>query len=96
MEKLIIPEGSIKEFILSFSSFYKAAYAQDMLEESGIASTLKKLPPELVRSCGTGLYLRTDSIQPVKEVLDEKQISTRGIYQIQRDGNRGKKYVRMK
>ncbi|MDD7215645.1 MAG: DUF3343 domain-containing protein [Anaerovoracaceae bacterium] len=96
MEKLIIPEGSIKEFILSFSSFYKAAYAQDMLEESGIGSTLKKLPPELVRSCGTGLYLRTDSIQPVKEVLDEKQISTRGIYQIQRDGNRGKKYVRMK
>ena len=96
MEKLIIPEGSIKEFILSFSSSYKAAYAQDMLEESGIGSTLKKLPPELVRSCGTGLYLRTDSIQPVKEVLDEKQISTRGIYQIQRDGNRGKKYVRMK
>ena len=96
MEKLIIPEGSIKEFILSFSSFYKAAYAQDMLEESGIGSTLKKLPPELVRSCGTGLYLRTDSIQPVKEVLDEKQISTRGIYQIQRAGNRGKKYVRMK
>ena len=96
MEKLIIPEGSIKEFILSFSSFYKAAYAQDMLEESGIGSTLKKLPPELVRSCGTGLYLRTDSIQPVKEVLYEKQISTRGIYQIQRDGNRGKKYVRMK
>lgn len=96
MEKLIIPEGSIKEFILSFSSFYKAAYAQDMLEESGIGSTLKKMPPELVRSCGTGLYLRTDSIQPVKEVLDEKQISTRGIYQIQRDGNRGKKYVRMK
>ena len=96
MEKLIIPEGSIKEFILSFSSFYKAAYAQDMLAESGIGSTLKKLPPELVRSCGTGLYLRTDSIQPVKEVLDEKQISTRGIYQIQRDGNRGKKYVRMK
>ena len=96
MEKLIIPEGSIKEFILSFSSFYKAAYAQDMLEESGIGSTLKKLPPEHVRSCGTGLYLRTDSIQPVKEVLDEKQISTRGIYQIQRDGNRGKKYVRMK
>ena len=95
MEKLIIPEGSIKEFILSFSSFYKAAYAQDMLEESGIGSTLKKLPPELVRSCGTGLYLRTDSIQPVKEVLDEKQISTRRIYQIQRDGNRGKKYVRM-
>lgn len=96
MEKLIIPEGRTKEFIISFSSFYKAAYAQDMLEESGISSTLKKLPPELVRSCGTGLYLRTDSIQPVQEVLKEKQISARGIYQIQRDEKKEKKYVRMR
>ena len=36
MEKLIIPEGTTKEYILSFSAFYKAAYAQDMLEERGI------------------------------------------------------------
>ena len=96
MEKLIIPEGTTKEFILSFSSFYKAAYAQDMLEERGISSTLKKLPPELIRSCGTGLYLRTDSIQPVQQVFDEKQISTRGISQIRRDGGNEKKYIRMK
>ena len=96
MEKLIIPEGTTKEFILSFSSFYKAAYAQDMLEERGISSTLKKLPPELIRSCGTGLYLRTDSIQLVQQVFDEKQISTRGIYHIRRDGGNEKKYIRMK
>ena len=37
------------------SSFYKAAYAQGMLEEADIASTLKKLPTELVRSCSTRL-----------------------------------------
>lgn len=36
-----------QEYVISFSSFYKAAYAQDMLEEAGIASTLKKLPTEL-------------------------------------------------
>ena len=30
-----------QEYVISFSSFYKAAYAQDMLEEAGIASTLK-------------------------------------------------------
>lgn len=40
-----------QEYVISFSSFYKAAYAQDMLEEAGIASTLKKLPTEFVRSC---------------------------------------------
>ena len=85
-----------KEYILSFSSFYKAAYAQEVLEEAGIRSSLRKLPAELIYSCGTGLYLRTDSIQPVQQVFDEKQISTRGIYQIRRDGGNEKKYIRMK
>ena len=85
-----------KEYILSFSSFYKAAYAQEVLEEAGIRSSLRKLPAELIYSCGTGLYLRTDSIQLVQQVFDEKQISTRGIYQIRRDGGNEKKYIRMK
>ena len=26
----------IQEYVISFSSFYKAAYAEDMLEEAGI------------------------------------------------------------
>ena len=79
-----------QEYVISFSSFYKAAYAQDMLEEAGIASTLKKLPTELVRSCSTGLYLRTDDIQRVKAVLSGKQIAPGGIYLIRRsaDGHR--------
>ena len=92
MEKLIIPEGTTKEYILSFSSFYKAAYAQDMLEEGGIASTLKKLPPELIRSCGTGLYLRTGSIQQVVDVFDGRQIVPRGIFEIQGRGREERKY----
>ncbi len=96
MEKMLRPESTVREYILSFSSFYKAAYARDMLEERGISSTLKKLPPELVTSCGTGLYLRTDSIQSVRSVLDEKQISNRGIYLIERDGKRSRSFVRLK
>ena len=32
------------EYILSFSSFYKAAYAKDVLEEHGLHSILQKLP----------------------------------------------------
>ena len=51
-----------KEYIMAFSSFYKAAYAQDMLSEAGIKAQLKRLPQELVRSCGTGVYLRTSDI----------------------------------
>lgn len=96
MEKKGQSEETIREYILSFSSFYKAAYARDMLEQSGISSTLKKLPPELVNSCGTGLYLRIDSIQSVKNVLDEKQISVRGIYLIQRQGRQNKNFIKVK
>ena len=82
-----------QEYVISFSSFYKAAYAQ---EEAGIASTLKKLPTELVRSCSTGLYLRTDDIQRVKAVLSGKQIAPGGIYLIRRsaDGQKGYGKVR--
>ena len=86
----------IQEYVISFSSFYKAAYAEDMLEEAGIASTLKKLPTELVRSCSTGLYLRTDDILRVRRVLAGKQIMPSGIYRIQRDEDGKKGYVKVR
>ena len=85
-----------QEYILSFSSFYKAAYAEDMLEENGIRSTMKKLPAELVRSCGTGLYLRSDDIDEVLKVLDNKQIMPTGVFRIKREGKNRKSYIRIR
>ena len=75
-----------KEYLLSFSSFYKAAYAQEVLEEEGIRSSLRRLPAELIHSCGTGLYLRTGSIQQVVDVFVGRQIVPRGIFEIQGRG----------
>ena len=86
----------IKEYILSFSSFYKAAYAQDMLEHEGIHATLKKLPTELVRSCSTGLYLRTSSMEPVYRVLDDKGIICGGVFEISHDADRKRVYTKIK
>ncbi len=85
-----------QEYILSFSSFYKAAYAEDMLEESEIRSTMKKLPAELVRSCGTGLYLRTSDIDEALGVLDNKQITPTGVFRIKREGKNRKSYIRVR
>lgn len=85
-----------KEYVIAFSSFYKAAYAQDILGEAGINSTLKKLPTELVRSCSTGLYLRTDYIDEVKSIFERKQIVPRGIYEIRRQGKENKTFVKVK
>ena len=85
-----------KEYILSCSSFYKAAYAQEMLEEAGIRSSLRKLPVELVYSCGTGLYLRSSSIQRVVDVFNDRNIVPRGIFEIRGQGPRGREYAKVK
>lgn len=34
----------MKDYVIAFSSFYKAAYAQEKLQEQQIRSTLKKHP----------------------------------------------------
>ena len=73
-----------QEFILFFSSFFKAAYARDVLEENGLHSTLRKLPPQVAHSCSTGVYLRIDSIERVRRVLDERQIAIKAAYRISR------------
>lgn len=85
-----------KEYIISFSSFYKAAYAQDVLEQNSIGSTLRKIPTELVKSCSTGLYLRTSSIQTVQEIFFQHSIAAKGIYRIQKDSETGqRRYIKV-
>ena len=86
--------GTEKEYLLSFSSFYKAAYAKDVLEEHGLSSSLRKLPPQIAHSCSTGVYLRIDSIARVQQVLKDHEIFTKGYNEIRRDGT-GKTYVRL-
>lgn len=85
-----------REYIIAFSSFYKAAYAQDMLEEVRIGSSLRKLPTELVRSCSTGLYLRTDSIQAALDIFEKKQIVPVGVYEIRRQGRGKRSYQKVR
>ncbi len=82
-----------KEYIIAFSSFYKAAYAQDMLKEAGMNASLRRLPSELARSCSTGVYIRTSSVQEAMSVFERKQIRPRGIYQISQDEAGKKKYI---
>lgn len=68
------------EYAIAFSSFYKAIYAQEKLQENQVRSTLKKLPPEFLRSCGYGLYIKTDSIQRVLDILARHQIENSGVF----------------
>ncbi|MCI8609048.1 MAG: DUF3343 domain-containing protein [Firmicutes bacterium] len=85
-----------KEYIMAFSSFYKAAYGRDVLAEAGIKSSLRKLPVQLIKSCSTGLYLRTDSIQSAIEIFQRKQIAPVGVYEIQKQGRGKRNYEQIK
>lgn len=71
-----------KEYLISFSSFYKASYAVDVLYEHGIKANLRKLPIEIANSCNTGLYIRRVAINEIKELLKEHNIVPRAVYEI--------------
>ena len=73
----------MNEYVIAFSSFYRAVYAQEKLQENRIRSTLKKLPPDLLRTCGYAVFLKTNSIHSAIDILDKSQITSRGVYMIE-------------
>ena len=81
------------EYIIAFSSFYKAAYAQEILEGEGIKTNLRKLPIEIARSCSTGLLYRGSDAQNLKEILARKDVNIRGIYLVDKQGKEKTEYV---
>lgn len=73
----------MNEYVIAFSSFYRAVYAQEKLQENRIGSTLKKIPPNLLSTCGYAVHLKTDSIDHAMNILEDNQIIARGIYLIE-------------
>lgn len=71
-------EGSL-EYILTFSSSYKAMYARDKLAAHGIYGDLRRVPAELVRTCGQALHLAGCDLQRVTIILAESQIEIKEI-----------------
>ncbi|WP_206457853.1 DUF3343 domain-containing protein [Anaerovorax sp. IOR16] len=77
----------MKDYVIAFSSFYKAAYAQEKLQDQRVRSSLKKTPPKLLKSCGYALYVRTNQIQQVIDILQKSNINDSGVYEIQEQNN---------
>jgi hypothetical protein len=73
----------MNEYVIAFSSFHRAQYAQEKLQENRIASSLKKIPPNVFSSCGYAVHLRTNSINAVLGVLEQNQIIARGVYLVE-------------
>jgi len=73
----------MNEYVIAFSSYYRAVYAQEKLQENRIESTLKKIPPNLLRTCGYAVHLKTNSIHATVDLLERNQIIPRGVYLIE-------------
>ena len=63
------------EYVIVFSSFYKALYAQERLSESGIKSGLMRVPPNLMNSCGYGVFLKRNAFETAKQILQSSGIA---------------------
>lgn len=75
----------MSEYMIAFSSFYKAVYAQEKAQEKNVWATLKKTPPGILKSCGYALYFKTDDVRGLVEFLDQSLIDNRGVYRIARE-----------
>jgi hypothetical protein len=73
----------MNEYVIAFSSYYRAVYAQEKLQENRIGSTLKKIPPNLLKTCGYAVHLKTNSIRTAIDILENSQIFARGVYLIE-------------
>lgn len=73
----------MNEYVIAFSSFYRAAYAQEKLQENRIRSTLQKVPPNILSSCGYAIYLKTNSIEHAINALERHDITARGVYLVE-------------
>lgn len=71
-----------KEYLITFSSFYQARYAQEKIMKLGIRCTIKRAPSELAKSCGYAVYLKTDSIGKVFSLFDGETLSAKGAFVI--------------
>lgn len=78
----------MNEYVIAFSSFYRAAYAQEKLQENSIGSAVKKIPPNLLRTCGYAVHLKTNNIRAAMDILEQNQIMARGVYLIEYDNGR--------
>ncbi|MDD2217026.1 MAG: DUF3343 domain-containing protein [Eubacteriales bacterium] len=73
------------EYLIGFSSFYKAAYARDLLMEKKYRTVVVKIPTELIQTCGYGLSVRTSNIQTILSMLNDMEVSFRSVYKIEKN-----------
>ena len=73
----------LNDYVIAFSSFYKAMYAQEVLMSNGIRCTLQRLPAGVIQSCGYALHVNGKTIHEAMDVLKRRNILWMGAYMVE-------------
>lgn len=75
-------QNSCCEYLLTFASFYKSMYAKDQLRFSGITVVSQRVPAGVLKTCSQGLHVSHCDIKEVLEILHERHVDPKRIYEI--------------
>ena len=75
----------MNEYVIAFSSFYRAMYAQEKLQENRIGADLRKIPPNVLKSVVMP-FIQTIHCTCL-ESSGSSQITPRGACSENRDGS---------
>lgn len=70
------------EYLLTFTSVYKAMHAREQLQIYGIVSSVQRTPAGLSQSCGHGLHVKEEDIRRILGILKECDIYPRKVFRI--------------
>lgn len=80
-----------KEYILvAFKSTHHAIGAEEVFEEEDMDFKTIPTPREVSHSCGLSLLFFQDSLERVKEIIEEKNIIIGGLFKFVKDGANSK------
>lgn len=71
-----------EKFIFLYSSSYHGYYIEDLLRRNGIASSLRKAPRAIGKSCNTAIYIQELDFEKAVHVIDQTKIKPQAIYEI--------------
>ncbi len=73
---------SCSEYLMAFTSFYKAMYAKDRLRSHGITVVPQRVPAGVFRTCSQGLHVSHCDIHEILHILETGQAAPKRVYEI--------------
>ena len=71
-------------YIVAFNSTHNAIKTEKLLQKEDIKATTLPTPREISASCGISIKFEKEDMDRVKTILDENEISYKGLFMIEK------------